>query len=51
MMEYPFIGTAAQALDRVEQQIKQARKDHKSTRALLARRKLLVARCVALGAK
>lgn len=47
----PFIGTAAQALDRVNVAISQAQASHMPVKALHQRRRKLVARCVALGAE
>lgn len=47
----PFIGTAAYHLARVEAAIARARASHAPCRDLLKRRKLLVARCAALGGK
>lgn len=45
-----FIGTAADHLKRTERAIMEARKGHKPVRDLLRRKRLLTARCAALGA-
>ena len=45
-----FIGTAADHLQRTDRAIREARADHKPVRDLLRRKRLLVARCAALGA-
>lgn len=44
-----FIGTAADHLQRTERAIREARKGHKPVRDLLRRKRLLTARCAALG--
>jgi hypothetical protein len=44
-----FIGTAADHLKRTDRAIREARADHKPVRGLLRRKRLLTARCAALG--
>lgn len=46
-----FIGTAADHLQRTDRAIKEARADHKPVRNLLRRKRILTARCAALGAE
>jgi hypothetical protein len=46
---FSFIGTAADHLKRTERAIREARKGHKPVRGLLRRKRLLTARCAALG--
>ena len=45
-----FIGTAADHLKRTDRAIREARADHKPVRDLLRRKRILTARCAALGA-
>lgn len=47
----PFIGTAAEHLDRTEKRLQDARKAHTATKGLTARITRLKARCAALGAQ
>jgi hypothetical protein len=47
---FSFTGTAADHLQRTERAIREARKGHKPVRGLLRRKRLLTARCAALGA-
>ena len=47
---FSFIGTAADHLQRTDRAIREARADHKPVRDLLRRKRLLTARCAALGA-
>jgi hypothetical protein len=46
---FPFIGTAAEHLEQVEKAIDRRRKAHHPVADLLKRRRILVARCAALG--
>lgn len=47
---FSFIGTAADHLQRTDRAIREARKDHGPVRDLLRRKRILTARCAALGA-
>ena len=46
---FSFTGTAADHLQRTDRAIREARKGHKPVRDLLRRKRLLTARCAALG--
>lgn len=48
---FPFIGTAAEHLERVRHDLEHARANHAPVAKLLRRRKVLVARCAALGVR